>query len=100
MKIAIIGTAGRKEDGAKLSKDVYHKMVADAQHQIAGLIKGGMPLKYYQAADPKPLYAHVSPTPINLVSGGAAWADHIAVSLYLMDHSDAPIKIHKPIGKL
>ena len=60
-RLAIIGTAGRKDDGPKMSKDLYHKMYSFAQDWIH-------------------MYCGTTP---HLVSGGAAWADHLAVSLYL-----------------
>ena len=57
--ISIIGTAGRKEDGEKLSKSVYEKMYLAAKKIV------------HEFTDPQ------------LVSGGAAWGDHLAVSLFL-----------------
>jgi hypothetical protein len=71
MKIAIIGTAGRKEDGNKLSAQLYHKMVEDAMFQIESLR-----IQLFCAPDEFKM---------DLVSGGAAWADHIAVSLFLKE---------------
>ncbi len=59
MKIAIIGTAGRNEDGNKLDKDKFYQMVT-----LVGKIRG------------------VSEA--TLVSGGAAWADHVAVVAFLL----------------
>ena len=59
MKISIIGTAGRKDAIRQLSAQVFLKMLLDAEEIIK---------KY----------------PITtLVSGGAAWADHIVVDLFL-----------------
>jgi len=64
MKISIIGTAGRKEDGRLMSRRLYHLMVRDAIEVIGW---------------------HSAPSDnITLISGGAAWSDHIAVSLFLM----------------
>ncbi len=57
-RIAIIGTAGRKEDEPLLRPDSFTRMV-DAVRQL--LPEG----------------------PVTLVSGGAAWADHVAVALFL-----------------
>lgn len=59
MKISIIGTAGRKETFKKLNVQVFQKMIIDAEDQIKKF-----PIK-------------------ELISGGAAWADHIAVDLFL-----------------
>lgn len=60
--ISIIGTAGRGEVGEILNKKVYHKMVQTVAELIKTLFKED----------------------IILVSGGAAWSDHIAVDLYLI----------------
>jgi len=73
-RIAIIGTAGRKADGNKLNKELYGKMFHAAQKII-----GGWNL-----------------TDITLVSGGAAWADHIAVSLYLAKFMNCKLELHLP----
>lgn len=56
--VAIIGTAGRNEDGEKLDGEKFEQMV-----RAAGT-------------------AQVSNA--TLVSGGAAWADHVAVVLFLL----------------
>lgn len=63
-KLAIIGTAGRKEDRKALTPAHYPRMVAAAGKLITHL-----------NIDPKYLY---------LVSGGAAWSDHVAVTLGLI----------------
>lgn len=86
MKIAIIGTAGRKEDGAKLNKDVYTKMVRDAEQQL-------ITLQEEHVRDKPNGYQYN----LDLVSGGSAWADHIAVSLYLMDLADS-LTLYFPCG--
>lgn len=58
VKVSIIGTAGR--DKTKVfSKELFNKMVAAAKYILANL------------------------TDVTLVSGGAAWADHVAVKLFL-----------------
>jgi hypothetical protein len=57
--IAIIGTAGRKEDSDRLSKDSFVRMVDATIFLIEKLSKDKDNLK--------------------IVSGGAAWADHLAV---------------------
>jgi len=56
MKIAIIGTAGR-DKSIPMSKELWHWMVEDVSSRI-------------QQDD-------------ILISGGAAWADHLAVELFL-----------------
>ncbi|RMD99269.1 MAG: hypothetical protein D6812_11870 [Deltaproteobacteria bacterium] len=60
MKVAIIGTAGRREDGARLDARAWSKMQEDVKQRIEEL-------------------GH----DVELVSGGSAWADHLAVWLYL-----------------
>jgi len=62
MKIAIIGTAGRKEDGPKMTRELYFKMVQKARSIVESLSDD-----------------------IHLVSGGAAWSDHTVISLFLLD---------------
>lgn len=61
--IAIIGTAGRGADGKKLSLAIYEKMLVVAQTLIQN----------YEVFGKFP----------TIISGGAAWSDHLAVSLFL-----------------
>jgi len=70
MKIAVIGTAGRNEDGQKLSKEKFFEMVA-----LVSKLK-----------DAKEA---------TLVSGGAAWADHIAVVVFLLGNCKS-LSLHLP----
>lgn len=63
-RVAIIGTAGRKPYTDKMSKSLYFQMVREA---IWWFHENINPLEE-----------------INLQSGGAAWSDHVAVSIYLM----------------
>jgi hypothetical protein len=67
-KIAIIGTAGRDKT-KPMSKALWEWMLADARKRI-------------------PLNSH-------LVSGGAAWADHVAVALFLEGHAST-LTLHLP----
>ena len=67
-KIAIIGTAGR-DKSKPMTMALWEWMVNDAVQRV-------------------PKGAH-------LVSGGAAWADHLAVELFLMDHA-AKLTLHLP----
>lgn len=75
INIGIIGTAGRKEDKDKMSKQLYTKMYNYAIWYLNRL--------------------HLKPEDIRLVSGGAAASDHIAVSLYLGNKSNS-LKLHMP----
>lgn len=70
MKIAIIGTAGRKRD---LTLDNYNNMYKWLVNHLS---------KY----DKKDLH---------LISGGAAWADHLAVRYYL-DNPDIKLTLYLP----
>lgn len=62
--VSIVGTAGRKEDGAKLNRNVFENMKTKAEALILNKFK-------------------LRKQDVLLVSGGSAWADHIAVSLWL-----------------
>ena len=64
--VTIIGTAGRKEDACKMDKDIYDKMVKASMYVIETHFKLKMET-------------------VTLVSGGAAWSDHVAVKLYNMN---------------
>jgi len=59
--LAVVGTAGRRYDGKKLTAQTFARMT---QVAIAHILQE-------------------FPSGVNLVSGGAAWADHVAVELYL-----------------
>ena len=63
VRVAIVGTAGRGEAASRLSYVVYASMLQDARQRVA-------------AIEPDPQH-------LELVSGGAAWADHMAVLLFL-----------------
>lgn len=60
--VSIIGTAGRKDDAVRINRPLYDAMVTDAETRIR-----------QNCAD----------EPVRAVSGGAAVADHVAVSLFL-----------------
>ena len=77
MKIGIIGTAGRGDTGSKLNKPLFTKMVNRVQ----------VILNKHKFINPYDT--------ITLVSGGAAWADHVAVQLFL-DSSDINLELHLP----
>jgi len=61
---AIVGTAGRKDDAAKLSRKHFEAMCLVAEGLLEQFAESGYPIT-------------------TLVSGGAAWADHVAVKLFL-----------------
>lgn len=67
MRIGIIGTAGRRNDGARLTAKLYKKMFADSLERIQEQVDG---------------------EEVILVSGGAAFADHLATSHYLAGNAD------------
>jgi hypothetical protein len=79
MKLAIIGTAGRLEDGKKLDLAKWN----DMKRTIAAFVK-------------EHSIRHV-------VSGGAAYADHLAVGLYLaglVDHLDLMLPCEFDMNKV
>lgn len=71
-RVAIIGTAGRREDAERLDLEVYDLMLEAFRAEIAKL-----------------------PRPWDLVSGGAAYADHCAVDLFLEGFADS-LTLHLP----
>jgi len=74
-KIAIIGSAGRGAESVKMTKPLFDKMLAKVERIITDRLK----LEW----------RHVT-----LVSGGAAWSDHVAVKLYLRHGCD--LTLHLP----
>ena len=72
MRIAIIGTAGRRDDGPRLTDRTFSCMLLEARRVLAAL-----------------------PRPHALQSGGAAWADHVAVTLFLHGVVDG-LTLHLP----
>lgn len=64
VRVSIIGTAGRKEDARKMNRALFHRMVETAQEIITGTFR-------------------LKNSDVVLVSGGSAWADHVAVRLWL-----------------
>ena len=66
--IAIVGTAGRKDDAQKLYPEMFTAMVERTREAITLLENDPL-------APPGAKLSHA-------VSGGAAWADHIAVRLF------------------
>ena len=83
MKISIIGTCGRRDDGPKMTRALYMKMVADARQQIVIIRERLVLTPSYQSSEDN----KISDT--HLISGGAGWSDHCAISLYLMDLADS-----------
>ncbi|KAI8846683.1 hypothetical protein BC829DRAFT_418953 [Chytridium lagenaria] len=74
--VAVIGTAGRGPDGARMSKDLFERMVVKCEDILINIWK----MRWDD---------------IHLVSGGAAWADHIAVKLFLA-HPTSKLTLHFP----
>jgi len=75
VNIGIIGTAGRKDDGPRMSFDLYVLMVQET-HRV---VKERCP----------PVEER------RLRSGGAAWADHVAVTLRLLERAPY-LELHLP----
>ena len=79
MRISIIGSAGRNEDADKLNLKVYLKMY----HQLKEFIYSIMNANKIQLSD------------IELISGGSAWADHLAI-LFFFEHQEVKLILHLP----
>lgn len=75
MRLSIIGSAGRKDDAPRMTSELYGKMLASASNLVSALKK--------------------TEKEVILVSGGAAWADHLAVSLFLKEEV-ARLELHFP----
>lgn len=75
--VSIIGSAGRNDDGPLMSKGLFDAMVKDALRIIKDDFK-------------------LTPQEVCLVSGGAAWADHVAVALFLGGFGFASLKLCLP----
>eukprot|EP00047_Mylnosiga_fluctuans_P017618 m.63119 g.63119 ORF g.63119 m.63119 type:complete len:269 (-) comp7176_c0_seq1:2813-3619(-) len=69
-RVSIIGTAGRLGNAARLTHTLYSAMITTATRVIETDLG-------------------LAPAHVCLVSGGAAWADHVAVSLFLADRGYA-----------
>jgi hypothetical protein len=76
VSLAVIGTAGRGADAVRLDGESFKTMVRGARGMIAALSKAGHPVTA-------------------LVSGGAAYADHVAVTLFLAGDVGA-LTLHLP----
>lgn len=75
MKIGIIGTSGRRDDAAKLTRELY-----DLAYSKLLEVLEAVPLDQRE-----------------IVSGGAAWMDHLAVRLY-GNVALATLELHLPCG--
>lgn len=75
-KVSIIGTCGRSGPVERLSRALFNKMKVKALDIIEHSLR--LPAKS-----------------VTLVSGGAAWADHVAVSLFL-DGAVGALALHLP----
>lgn len=64
VKIAVVGTAGRGDKVALMTASVFNKMIESAIDTIENKWK-------------------IPWSRVDLVSGGAAWSDHVAVRLYM-----------------
>jgi hypothetical protein len=73
IRIGVIGTAGRKDDADRLNQSIYDQMYGTLLHDLS----------------------HWSGATITLVSGGAAWADHLAVRAFL-DQLVPNLELHLP----
>lgn len=78
MKISIIGTAGRGIDGSKMTLKLFEAVVDHARAEIEHLVTGE--------------------DVVELVSGGSAWIDHVAVRLFLESKSARGLTLFLPCG--
>jgi hypothetical protein len=65
VSISLIGTAGRRDDLEKLNVEIYNRAIDKVKEVI---------VKHFK----------LSLEDVHLISGGAAWIDHIAVALFLL----------------
>lgn len=74
-KLAIIGTAGRADDGKRLALDpeTYLTRMLDAAREVSKLTGA-----------------------IELISGGAGWSDHVAVLLFIEDPDRYTLELELP----
>lgn len=75
--IAIIGTAGRKADEHKLTKEIWNKMIVKAED----IITKEWEFRWSEVA---------------LVSGGAAYSDHVAVVLFTKNKQETRLTLELP----
>eukprot|EP01035_Chromulina_nebulosa_P018280 gene18280-23957_t len=78
--VAIIGTAGRGSDKNKMTKEIFFAMISKAEDIIQNQFK-------------------LEKSIVKLISGGSAWADHVAVRLYInsiMDESYNSLCLYLP----
>ncbi len=78
IKVGVIGTAGRRDDAGKLSLDKW-VLMKTALRRFISAIKNNNPDKS-----------------IMLVSGGAAWADHLAVDAFINPTNLVSLSLHFP----
>ncbi len=82
MRVAIIGSAGRSGSWKGMTPLLYRNMVEIARHLI----------EERAASDEAWEWGN-----IELVSGGAAWSDHVAISLFLTKGiAGFPLVLHLP----
>jgi hypothetical protein len=74
--VAIVGTAGRGAVANSMNVSLFSKMIHTAQELIKKELK-------------------LSPSEVVLVSGGAAWADHVAIRLFF-DGNFGGLTLHYP----
>lgn len=73
---SIVGTAGRGDDASKLSRKHFEAMCIIASGLLEQFAENNYPVTH-------------------LVSGGAAWADHVAVKLFLL-HKAPHVRLYIP----
>lgn len=83
MRISIIGSAGRgdgvNDDGNKLNLKIYLKMYHHLKEFIYSIVNE----------------QKLKMTDIELISGGSAWSDHLAI-LFFFEHQEIKLTLHLP----
>ncbi len=79
IKISIVGTSGRGNIINNLTKDLFNKMVIYTDNHISNYLKEN----------------NLDWKNVELISGGAAWSDHIAVKIY-KNHLTSSLNIYIP----
>ena len=75
--VAIVGTAGRKNDAARMSRELFERMCQRTTQIIEREL-------------------HLDWKNICIQSGGAAWSDHVAVRLFLQRPETTALKVYLP----
>lgn len=79
-RVAIVGSAGRGEDAARMTKAVFNAVVAKCNEIVEAELR----------------FAKTQRKCLSLVSGGSAWVDHAAVVLFLKRAKEMDLTLYMP----